>query len=228
MTRKVKLLIISGGILVLAAAAVCFLFLHVKEEIAPIDSILVLPYLKDGDVILRMGDGHLSPKFRDMSLTDKRFSHLGIVRIKDGDISIINSVGYIMKRERGVEVKTLEDFLYNAQLLGVYRANFIEGNKISDKAVDYINYPFDWDFDLNDDGKIYCTELLYAVLKFYGLENYLKTIHIEMFNDRVAIRDIVPLDSISNSAAFDEILFIKQRTPPDRGSQLIRKLKVKL
>jgi hypothetical protein len=207
MTRRTKFLIIAGaGILILAAVIIGIIIKCTgkEEEIMPIDSSLVTPYLKDGDIILRLGDGPLSNGFRNMSLTDKRFSHLGIVRIKDGNISIINSLGYITKKKRGVEVNTVEGLLFGAKAVGVFRANFIEGSKISDKAVEYVNYPFDWDFDISDDSKIYCTELLYAVLKSYGLENYLKTYYLEKL-----FRDIVPVDSISNSTAFDEILYIK-------------------
>jgi len=205
MIHRKKLLIIIGGILFLAVVLGVFIFTRPKKDTRkPIDSSVVIPYLKNGDIILRQGDGPWSPAFRDMSLTDKRFSHLGIVRINSEDISIINSVGFLTNKKKGVEVKTLEEFLSVAQVVGVFRANFIEGNKISDKALDYVNCPFDWDFDLDDDRKIYCTELLYAVLKSYALENYLTTIYVEKIK-----KEIVPLDSISHSAAFDEIMYIK-------------------
>ena len=208
MSRRTKLFIVIGVILFLAVVIGVFIIIRNKktkeEEFKTIDSSVVMPYLKDGDIILRLGDGPWSPAFRDMSLTDKRFSHLGIVRIDDGNISIINSVGYLTNKKKGVEAKTLEEFLSVAKVAGVFRANFVEGSKISDKAVEYVNCPFDWDFDLNDDSKIYCTELLYAVLKYYALENYLTTIYIEKIK-----KEIVPLDSISNSAAFDEIIYFK-------------------
>ena len=205
MSKRTKLLIISGVILFIAVVISVIIFIRSgKKKIKPIDSSVVIPYLKDGDIILRQGDGPLSPVFRDMSLTDKRFSHLGIVRIRDGNITIINSVGLLTNKKKGVEKKTLEEFLSVANVAGVFRANFTEGSKISDKAVEYVNYPFDWDFDLDDDRKIYCTELLYAVLKYYALENYLATTYFENIK-----KEIVPLDSISNSAAFDEIIYIK-------------------
>jgi len=191
--------------LLIAAVIIVIILIHPrKKEIKYIDSSLVVPFLSDGDIILRMGDGPWSPGFRDMSLTDKRFSHLGIVRIEDGNISVINAVGSLINKKKGVEINNLEEYLVAAHIVGVFRANFIEGNKISDKAAEYVNYPFDWDFNLNDDSKIYCTELLYAVLKSYGLENYLKTVYFDKIN-----KDIVPLDSISNSAAFDEIFYVE-------------------
>jgi len=205
MTKRTKLLIILGGILIIAAVISVLIFIRPwKKDFKPVDSSLVIPYLKDGDIILRQGDGPWSPAFRDLSLTDKRFSHLGIVRIRDGSISVINSVGYFSNNKKGVEEVTLEEFLSVTKITGVFRANFTEGSKISYKAVEYVNCPFDWDFDLSDDSKIYCTELLYAVLKYYALENYLTTIYVEKIK-----KEIVPLDSISNSAAFDEIIYIK-------------------
>lgn len=205
MLHKKKLLIVIAGIIFLAVAlSVFFVIRPKKDTIKPIDSSVLIPYLKNGDIILRLGDGPWSPAFRDMSLTDKRFSHLGIVRINGENISIINSVGFLTNKKKGVEVKTLEEFLMAAMTVGVFRANFIEGSKISDKALDYVDCPFDWNFDLDEDRKIYCTELLYAVLKSYALENYLTTIYVKKIN-----KEIVPVDSISHSDAFDEIIYVK-------------------
>jgi hypothetical protein len=172
-----------------------------------IDSSALVPYLKDGDLILRLGDGALSPAFTNVSLTDKRFSHLGIVRIRGGKISIISSVGSILKKEKGVEEESLDKFLYGAKTIGVFRIKFMGETAIpavSDKAVEYINVPFDWNFDLNDESKIYCTELLYVVLKYAAPGFTLST----MYFDKLG-KDIIPLDSISNSPDFEEIIYIK-------------------
>jgi hypothetical protein len=202
MTRKIKLLIITGTILLIIAVSVFIITRRTKEDtIDLIDSSEVIPYLKDGDIIMRLGDGPLSPVFMDISLTDKRFSHLGVVRIRDEKISIINSVGSLTNKEKGVEEVSLEKFLEGAKRIGVFRAKFKDGSLISDKALDYMDRPFDWGFDLNDDSKIYCTELLYAILKSYEQESNLKIVYDERIN-----KEIVPPDSISNSSAFDEII----------------------
>jgi hypothetical protein len=207
MTRKIKLLIITGAILLIIAVSVFIITRRTKEDtIDLIDPSEVIPYLKDGDIMMRLGDGPWSPAFRNMSLTDKRFSHLGVVRIRNEKISIINSVGFLTNKKKGVEEVSLEKFLEVAKRIGVFRAKFMDGNLISDKALDYIDRPFDWGFDLNDDSKIYCTELLYTILKSYEQESNLKTVYDERIN-----KEIVPPDSISNSATFDEIIYILQK-----------------
>jgi len=208
--RKIKLFIVIGGILFAAAVAIGIYAItrHRAKENAEVNKkeIIVsdiISYLKDGDIILRQGDGPLSPMFRNLSLADKRFSHLGVVRIRDENVSVINSVGYIRNRQRGVEEVSLEKFLKVAYEIGVFRAKSTEGTLISDKATEYVGRPFDWDFDLNDESKIYCTELLYAILKHVSPEHNVTTMYLDVIS-----KEVVPLDSISNSEDFEEIIYL--------------------
>jgi hypothetical protein len=154
---------------------------------------------------MRLGDGPWSPIFRDLSLTDKRFSHLGIVRIRDGNITVINSVGSFQDREKGVDEVSLDKFLRVAKSAGLFRLKSENRAFISDRAADYIGYPFDWSFDLSEEKSIYCTELLYVVLKNTEYENILTTIYLEQLK-----KDVIPLEAVSNSPWFDEILYIKK------------------
>jgi len=202
---KRKILFIILGIIVLSIAiGIVYIFTPRKPADIVIDSSYVLPHLKDGDIILRKGDAAWSVIFGDVSLTDKRFSHLGIVRIYDGYLSIINSVGYLANRERGVEEVTLDNFLQPAKNIGVFRFKYADGSLISDNAVKYIGRPFDWSFDITDDSRIYCTELLHAVLESTAPEYRLTTLFVDGIN-----KEIIPLDSISASDWFDEIFYIE-------------------
>ena len=206
MARKKKLLVVTAGILffTLIIPGVYFIARSRTGQKNTINVSDVMPYLKDGDIILRLSDSPWSSMFRNFSLTDKRFSHLGIARIRDKDISVINSVGYITQRERGVEEVSLEKFLQVAKAIGVFRAKSItDGAIISDKAAEYTGYPFDWDFDIRDESKIYCTELLYVALKYAAPEIILPTIFLDITG-----KEIIPLESVSNSSDFDEIIYI--------------------
>ena len=205
MPPKKKLLLIICGILLPVIVVGAYVLIQPKKDstITSITAAMIVPHLRDGDVILRMSNGALSETFSNFSLTDNRFSHLGIVRIYNDNISIINSLGFITNRERGVEETPLYDFLKVALSIGVFRIQSVEGSIISDKAIGYLGYPFDWSFDLNDGSKIYCTELLYLVLKQVNSEHILSTRYLEQIN-----REIIPLDSISNSPYIDEILYI--------------------
>jgi hypothetical protein len=213
MKRK-KLLIIICAILLPIIVIGVFIFIYPGEnpqsEKKPpvmvsgfIRPSMVIPYLQDGDIILRMSDGQWSSIFSDYSLTDKRFSHLGIVRMRDDNIIMINSVGSIANKNMGVSELSLEYFLKVAKSIAIYRIKSADSTVISDTAVKYIGCPFDFDFDLNDDSKIYCTELLYVALKAAKSEQLLKTRYVEDLG-----KEVIPLESISNSPDIEEIVYI--------------------
>jgi len=128
---------------------------------------------------------------------------LGIARIRDGNITVIHSLGILLNRDRGVEEITLANFLQAARNVGVFRTKSIDGALISDRAMYYLGRPFDWSFNIFDDSRIYCTELLFVVLKTVAPEIKLSTTIVDHFN-----WEIIPLDSISNSDYFDEIFYI--------------------
>ena len=116
----------------------------------------------------------------------------------------MNFMGTRRIRGGGVEEINLEAFLRPAISLGIYRVKAADGAIISDTALEYIGHPFDWSFDLDDDSQIYCTELLYVALKPAQTEHILLTHYVEEVG-----RDIIPLESISNSSDIEEILFIE-------------------
>jgi hypothetical protein len=159
-------------------------------------------YLKDGDIICRLGDRLWSYYFKDISPLDKRFSHLGIIRINNGKITVIHAEGRAIQGKDFVNEVDLDEFLEIAKTVGVYRLNGYDGETISSAAMGYIGYPFDWKFDLKDEDKIYCTELLYVVLKKIAPEIELRRIYQKELN-----KEIVPLEACSNSEHFSEVLF---------------------
>jgi hypothetical protein len=160
-------------------------------------------YLQDGDIICRLGDRLWSTYFKDTSPFDKRFSHLGVIRIADGAITVINAEGRAIEGKDTVNETPLEEFLAIAKAVGIYRLRDYEGKALSSAAMEYIGYPFDWSFDLHDETKLYCTELLYAVMKKIAPEIKLQTIYQKELSG-----DIVPLEAVSNSDYFMEIVYV--------------------
>ena len=69
--------------------------------------------------------------------------------------------------------------------------------------MEYVGYPFDWDFDIKSENKIYCTELLYIILKKIAPEIELKKIFQKELN-----KEIIPLEACSNSEYFVEVLYV--------------------
>jgi uncharacterized protein YycO len=201
MTHTTRLVIAGAALLFIAFSGACG---PARPRQNPkIDAVAVIPVLQDGDIICRLGDRIWSLYFRDFSEYDRRFSHLGIVRIRNGAISIINAEGQSDRSETFVQEVSLEKFVSVAKTIGVYRMNSVSGTAISDEAMNYIGRPFDWNFDMSDESAIYCTELLYGVLKQVAPEITLKTLYINEIK-----QSIIPLESVSGSADFTEILYI--------------------
>ena len=159
--------------------------------------------IMDGDIICRLGDRIWSQYFRDVSVTDRRFSHMGIIRLNNDKITVIHAEGDTGHGIDFVNEITLEEFVEFARTIGIYRINDIDGNQISSSAIEYLGIPFDWQFDMYDDLSIYCTELLYVILKRLAPEKELDKIFVNVLK-----KEIVPLEAISNSEYFSEIYFI--------------------
>jgi len=160
--------------------------------------------LKDGDIICRLGDRFWSQIFKDFSIDDKRFSHIGIIRINNNRITVIHAEGTTKPGKDFVKEELLDDFLKVAITIGIYRMIDLDENKISSTAMEYIGVPFDWKFDMGDASELYCTELLYIILK-----QLLPTFEFNTTYIKELGKDIIPIDSISNSEHFSEIYFIK-------------------
>ena len=165
----------------------------------------IISFLNDGDIICRLGDRIWSFLFKDLSPNDKRFSHMGIIRIRDNVVSVIHAEGSGVEENDGVYEVPLRDFLKVAQSVGIYRVIGIEGEIISDAALEYIGRPFDWQFEMEDSSKLYCTELLYVVLNEINPEIKLNTVWIKEIG-----KNIIPLDIHSQSEYFLEIGYWKK------------------
>jgi hypothetical protein len=207
MTCRKKPLVVVGCVLLLILSMSIFVIIHIRRDPKrTISETEISAFLEDGDIICRLGDRIWSLYFKDISPSDKRFSHLGIVRICDGNITVINAEGLAIEGRDSVNEVLLKDFLKIARAVGIYRIKNINGSIISDEAIKYKGFPFDWKFDLTEEDAIYCTELLYVVLKHIKPDMVLKTTLIEEVD-----RQIIPLDAISNSDDFIEVLYVTMK-----------------
>jgi hypothetical protein len=202
---KRRLIALIGGLILCVVLFCTYIYFTSRQHHTDIeiDVAVIAPYLKDGDIICRMGDRIWSAFIGKLSSDEKRFSHIGIVRIRDDSISIINAEVLTPNRSESVNETSLADFLVLAKAVGVYRANFIDGAALSDKATEYLGRPFDWNFDLEDDTKIYCTELVYLAIKHTAPEYTPKAVHISMYK-----RPILMPNFVVNSPHFDEVLYV--------------------
>jgi hypothetical protein len=200
--RGWKKRLLCGGFLVFIV--INFLIISQKirrhSNIQYVQEYEIIPSLKDGDVICRLGDRPWSLFFKEVSPIDKRFSHLGIIRIRDNVISVINAEGLAVEGKDYVNEVPLKAFLSIARSIGIYRLINIDGNIISDRAVEFKGRPFDWQFDMDEDDKLYCSELLYAILKKLSPDIKLHVVWLKEIG-----KNIVPIDICSQSEYFVQI-----------------------
>jgi len=203
MTTRAKTALAAGIGIFLITALLAAINLPRKASEKRIYADDIAMYLEDGDIICRLGDRLWSVYFKDISPIDKRFSHLGIIRIADGVATVINAEGLAIQGKDFVNETDLDEFLSIAKAVGIYRLRGFEGRTVSNTAMEYIGYPFDWDFDLRDESKLYCTELLYAVMNKIAPD-----IQLQTFFQKELSREIVPLEAVSNSSYFMEIAYV--------------------
>jgi hypothetical protein len=197
--------LIAGVFISLVLLLFCFIKIPQLAHMKPQKQIYatnISGSLKDGDIICRLGDRLWSYYFKDISSVDKRFSHLGIIRINDDKITVIHAEGRAVEGKDFVNEVDLDEFLAIAKAIGIYRIKNHDGKIISSTAMEYLGYPFDWKFDLEDENKIYCTELLYVILK-----KVVPEIELQRIFQKELKKEIIPLEACSNSGYFIEILF---------------------
>jgi len=196
---------IAAGVLLIITVILAVIVIQPKRQLQNIQHIKadeLLPYLNDGDIICRLSGRIWSLFIRDLSPAEKRFSHLGIVRIRNNAVTVINAEG-LQEGDDIVSEVSLEKFLEPALSAGIFRLHNIDTSLISDTAMEFTGRPFDWKFDMDEDEYIYCTELLYVVLKKLDPSIKLNTVWIKEFG-----RYILPLDICSQSEYFTEIKYL--------------------
>jgi len=205
-THNRKYFVLTGIIIFILLIFIIFVYIIMPRgiPIVLIKEDTFYGILKDGDIICRLGNRLWSQIFKDFSIDDKRFSHIGIIRIYNDRITVIHAEGTARPGKDFVKEEPLEDFLKVARAIGIYRIMNLDGNKISNMAMEYIGVPFDWKFDIGDASEIYCTELLYIILKRLMPEFKFNTTYVKELK-----KDIIPIDSITNSEYFSEVFFIR-------------------
>jgi len=146
-------------------------------HIPPVMPDSVYNKLEEGDIIIRKGNGPLS--FHIMNATKEEYSHCGVI-VKEGETwRVIHSMGgSVSKKEKdGLQIMDLDQFVSHAadSMLFICRATFQDslGMKIRNGAYNFLEEeaPFDHSFNLFTRDKIYCSELLFYILRDATGEN---------------------------------------------------------
>ena len=165
--------------------------------------------VREGDLILRHGNGFWSNFIRERNLSDSRFSHIGVVARGDGESFFVVHADCDAAGMGEVRREPLADFLREARRVGVLRPRAGVPAERVRAAETFVGRPFDRAFDLDDDSALYCTELVLRAVRAAEPEFSVRTVEL-------AGRKIVPADAFSG-AEFAEELFDSERAE-DRKS----------
>lgn len=126
--------------------------------------------LKDGDLVLRTGADATSYMLRQMNLNNKTYSHCGIVMMEGGYPFVYHSIG----GEDNPDEKLRRDsavFFFSPKTnerLGIARLDLskVQINLLHGIARRYYHagIPFDLDFDLATNDRLYCAEFVYKAV----------------------------------------------------------------
>ena len=126
---------------------------------------------ESGDIILRSGKGFISDVFRQFSLNDKKYSHAGIISVKQNKVFVYHILGGEAKQPTQMRKELLDSFcsatennsfaIYRYDLTNTEKENMLNNlNSFSQKKI-----IFDSHFDLATDSAMYCTELVYKMVE---------------------------------------------------------------
>ena len=127
--------------------------------------------LCNGDIILRKGFGFVSNKIVEILNEPYPLSHCGIVVLDDGAPYVIHSVSSTLSDYDGVQRSSLNSFFADSKPCSIVVVRYLGaqsdgGTLITTEAKRYLQakVPFDNSFDLADNTKMYCTELVWKIL----------------------------------------------------------------
>ncbi len=157
--------------------------------------------VREGDLIMRHGNGLWSDFIRERNLSDKRFSHVGII-VRGGNAEAEFFVIHADCDAAGagaVRKEPLADFLREAKRIGVFRPRGnVSAGAAAKAAETFLGRPFDRAFNLENDDELYCTELIFRAFREADPNFTAKTITL-------AGREIVPADAFIAPELADEL-----------------------
>lgn len=130
----------------------------------PKDSLFFIPGTRSGDIICRYGNGFYSRYFREYGDEAKTYSHIGILDVSLDSIFVVHAEASELTGVGCVKREPLAMFLEGVDLWTVFRYDTTDlvRQKILSEAQTYTDRqaPFDLEFDLSDDQKVYCSQLV--------------------------------------------------------------------
>lgn len=141
-------------------------------------------HLSDGDLVFRTGRDIMSRLVLSQG-DSSRFSHVGIILKQESGLFVVHALPRDDTSPGGVLIEPLRVFAAsdNASDIGYYRVKGIDTyarNSIREYVLRQIGKPFDDDFLLSEDEKMYCTELVLKALAAAGMSVATSMPHIHV------------------------------------------------
>jgi len=129
-----------------------------------------LASLQDGDFIMRRGYGYVSDMIGRFLDEERRLTHCGVVTQRQGEYWVVHAVSNNVSEVDGMQAHRLADFVRQSYPGSIVVTRFRteqDRGGISRRAVDHLRrkVPFDHHFDLADTTHIYCSELLWRIVR---------------------------------------------------------------
>lgn len=139
-----------------------------ESAVSAMDSIkLYKKLVKNDDLILRTGRDFTSEAMRQLSLTDKTYSHCGIASIEHDTLFIYHSIGGEWNPDQKLRRDPFEFFCnpYENRGFGIFRYKLTPAEDSNLIEVVHTFYKkeikFDMQFSLASDDRMYCSEFVY-------------------------------------------------------------------
>lgn len=134
-------------------------------------------------LIVRLGDGYFSNIFRKVSSEEKRYSHSGIIYRGDESYKVYHIEANEFTGKGIVKDEPLESFISHSREWALFAINAPNPIKLEIVRQARIFYeseiPFDLDFDLSSNDKLYCSELVAkSINNAFGEELITPGLHI--------------------------------------------------
>ncbi|HNQ61528.1 MAG TPA: YiiX/YebB-like N1pC/P60 family cysteine hydrolase [Bacteroidia bacterium] len=137
-------------------------------------------HLRSGDIIFRDGKSYISKALKQFNRTDPRFSHAGIIHMEGNNAFVYHCIGGEENITNKMRKETLSSFCSPSEInsYAIYRPALSKSQIVLLDSIAGSYYSagleFDTHFNINDQGKMYCTELIYNIFdQLLGSDNFI-------------------------------------------------------
>jgi len=146
-----------------------------KEPVSLSDSLLterwkvintVKDSIREGDLVLRCGNDFISESLSDFSQNEKLYSHSGIAIMENGTMYVYSNMAGDVNPDEIMRRDIVDSFItpIHNVAVGIYRYDITTQELEKLKNIVHTHYinklPFDMNFDLASDDKMYCAEMI--------------------------------------------------------------------